>query len=178
MIYLLNKPVTVSLVISFNFSNHTKRFHTFNQPNKIQEIKKQRAFQHKDEKMCYALYHVHAECLHIKKVDVIEECEGSERDCTLVPVFFKEITAPLLCLSCFREEEAKIDADYQLEVEHIRRKMAEYESTLEDRQIRGRAQGAVDSHIAELEQDLVEVKELRDLGIQAFRKTQGVWADG
>lgn len=128
--------------------------------------------------MCYALYHVHASCLHIRKVDVIEECEDSERGCTLVPVFFKEITAPLLCLSCFREEEAKIDAEYQSTAERIRREIAEYESTLENIQIWGRAHGALDPNVADLGQDLVDAKEVRDMRISDFRESQGVWADG
>ena len=63
-------------------------------------------------------------------------------------------------------------------VERIRREIAEYESTQEEIQIRGRAQGASDSNIAELEQDLVDVKEVRDLKIREFRERQDVWADG
>ena len=39
----------------FNFANHTKRFHTFNQPKKIQEIEKQVNFQHKDENVLCSL---------------------------------------------------------------------------------------------------------------------------
>ena len=102
----------------------------------------------------------------------------SKGGCTLVPVFFKEITAPLLCLSCFREEGARIDAEYQSTVERIRREISEYESTQEEIQIRGRAHGALDTNVAELEQDMVDAKEVRDLKIREFRERQGVWADG
>ena len=129
--------------------------------------------------MCYIISYVHDDCGHEKKAELVEYCEDSEEGtCILIPVHFKEITAPSLCLSCFREQEAKIDAEYQFHVECIRRRMADYEATQADRQIRGRAQGAADPNIAELEQDLKDAKELRDLEIRMFRDRQGVWGDG
>ena len=79
---------------------------------------------------------------------------------------------------CFREVEARIDAEYESNAEALRRRIAEYESSLEDMQIRGRAQGASDRIIAELEQKLVIGKQVRDRQIKEFREKQGVWSDG
>ncbi|CAD6588804.1 MAG: hypothetical protein ASARMPREDX12_003497 [Alectoria sarmentosa] len=130
--------------------------------------------------MCYAIYHVHAECGHDKKADVVESCEDSEGGmCILIPIHFKQVTAPSLCLACFREEETRIDDEYHIRVKWIRSKMAEHEAAQPDRQIRGRAQGlADDGYVAMLERELVGVKESRDRMIRAFRCEQDVWADG
>lgn len=129
--------------------------------------------------MCYVIYHTHNECEHDRKVEVIEFCENSEEGtCVHIPVHFKRINSPSLCVSCFREEEAKIDAVYNARSEVLRRSIAEHEAAQADTQIRGRAQGPVDRYIAQLERELVGERESRDLMIQMFRSEQGVWADG
>ena len=132
--------------------------------------------------MCYVIFYTHAECLHNRKFEIIENCEehceDEEGTCILIPLHYKEITAPSLCVSCFRAEEAEIDALYQGKVAMIRSKIAEYEAAQTDRQIRGRARGAVDPNVARLERDLVEARELRDREIRNFRDEQDVWGDG
>lgn len=129
--------------------------------------------------MCYAIYYVHAQCGHDKKLEIVEFCKDfEERSCVLIPILFKQLTAPSLCVSCFREVEAEIDALYHTRLELIRRKIAEHVATQADRQIRGRTQGTVNSYIAQLERDLVDAKELRDKDIRVFRSEQNVWADG
>ncbi|CAF9943683.1 MAG: hypothetical protein ALECFALPRED_000953 [Alectoria fallacina] len=129
--------------------------------------------------MCYVIYHVHAECRHDKKADIVEACEDFERGpCILIPLHFKQVTAPSLCPTCFREEEARIDDEYHTRVKWIRSKMAEHEAAQADRQIRGRAQGLADSYVAMLERELASEKESRDRKIRAFRSEQDVWADG
>ena len=129
--------------------------------------------------MCWGVQYTHTECQHDRKTEIVEYCQDSDQGtCILIPVHFTQITAPSLCVSCFREEEAKIDAHYQKKGEVIRSKMVEYEAAQTDRQIRGRARGAMDPNIARLEQDLVEAREWRDRAIKVFRFEQGVWADG
>ena len=129
--------------------------------------------------MCWGVQYIHAECQHDRKTEIVEHCEDSDQGtCILIPVHFMQITAPSLCVSCFREDEAKIDARYHGKVEVIRSKMVEYEAAQTDRQIRGRAQGTTDPNIAQLERDLVEAKKWRDRAIKVFRFEQGVWADG
>lgn len=129
--------------------------------------------------MCYTVYHTHAECGHNKKVEIFERCEYSEGGtCVSIPLGVKNVTTPSLCISCFREEEARIDNMYHARVEFIYRKMAEYEATQADRQIKGRAQRTVDGYIAQLERDLKDAKKERVSGIRTFRTQQGVWADG
>lgn len=129
--------------------------------------------------MCYAIYYVYAECGHDKKLEIVEFCEDfGARTCMLIPVCFKQVDAPSLCVSCFREEEAMIDAKYDAMVELIRGKMTDYEAAQANRQIQGRAQGTVDSYLAQLERDLADAKKLRDLEIRSFRTEQDVWADG
>lgn len=129
--------------------------------------------------MCYVIFHVHAECGHEKKTQIVEFCENFENEtCVLDPLLFKQITAPSLCVDCFREVEANIDTIYHTKIELIRRSIAEHEAAQADRQIRGRAQDTVDSYIAMLERELVCEKECRDRTIRTFRSQQGVWADG
>ena len=129
--------------------------------------------------MCYVIFHVHAECEHEKKKEIVEFCEDfAKEECILVPVFFKQVTAPSLCLECFREVEADIDASYHRKTDLIRGQMAEHEATQPDRQIIGRAEATIDGYIAILERALVREKEHRDLSISRFRSQQGVWADG
>lgn len=129
--------------------------------------------------MCYVIFYIHAECEHEKKTQIVEHCEDFEKEeCIFIPIMFKQVTAPSLCLECFREVEAEIDARYHTRKELIRRQMAEHEAAQSDRQIRGRAHTTVDSYIAILERALVREKENRDLAVSRFRSQQGVWADG
>lgn len=125
------------------------------------------------------MYYVHAECGHDKKSEIAESCKDVGKEtCALIPLIYKQITAPSLCVACFREEEARIDAEYYTRTEWIRCKMAEHEAAQAERQIRGRAQGTVDIYIAMLERESIREKESRDLRIRTFRSEQDVWADG
>lgn len=129
--------------------------------------------------MCYLIHHVHAECGHQKKIETIEFCSAFDQGtCAAVPISFQQITAPSLCVSCFRQKEAGIDAEYHGRVETNRRRIAEYEATLADMQVRGRARASHDDYIAELELNTVAAKRYRDVKIQIFRHEQGVWGDG
>lgn len=129
--------------------------------------------------MCYVVIHIHDDCQHERKTDIIERCEESESStCSQSPIHLVEITAPSLCVACFREVEARIDADYEINAEALRRKIIEYELAQEERQIRGRAQGASNEYISELEQKLMVGKRVRDRQIKEFRERQRVWADG
>ena len=128
--------------------------------------------------MCHVVYHIYDDCQHEKKTEIIERCEDFDRGCRIIPVHLVEITAPSLCVRCFREVEARIDAEYEFNREHLRRRIIEYESNQEDRQIRGRAQGTNDEYVAELELRLLVWKRVRDRQIKEFREKQGVWADG
>ena len=129
--------------------------------------------------MCYGIYHTHSQCGHDKIIEIIDYCEDFEKGtCMLIPIHFKLITAPSLCISCFREKEANIDALYHGKVQMTRSKIAEYEAAQAERQIRGRARGTVDPNVAKLEQDLVEAGEWRKREIKKFRVEQDVWADG
>lgn len=129
--------------------------------------------------MCLGIIHTHSQCQHDRKYEVIEYCEKFvDGNCALVPIHFKQITAPSLCISCFRKEEAKIDDLYHDNVKMIRIKIVEYEAVQTDRRIRGRAQGSVDPNIAQLEQSLVEARRWRDWQIHSFRFEQNVWGDG
>lgn len=124
-------------------------------------------------------YYTHIECQHHRKVKLVERCETfAGGNCVCLPVCIKKITAPSLCVSCFREEEADIDATYYAKIESINRTIAEHEAKQAERQIRGRAQGATDMFIAYLEQEIKDVKKERELEIKEFRTQQGVWADG
>ena len=129
--------------------------------------------------MCYVIHHTHNKCEHDRKVEIIDFCENFEEGtCLHILVLVKRINSPSLCVSCFREEEARIDAVYNARSEVLRRRIAEHEAAQADTQVRSRAQGPVDPDIAQLEREMVGEKELRDLRIQMFRSEQGVWGDG
>ncbi len=85
--------------------------------------------------MCYAIHHIHNKCRHYKKVEIIEDCgKVEEEPCILVPILFKYIKSPSLCVSCFREEEAKIDAVYNERVAQLEYALA-MEKESRDREI-------------------------------------------
>ena len=148
--------------------------------------------------MCYVIHHKHTECGHIKHTDIIEPCETSpDERCPLIPMHVSPITAPALCISCFRDEEARIDAYYDDLTQTIRDRIAESEKALAqttttltmttERQVRDsdhrggaveERRGKADSYRVQLEQDLERVKEWRRVQIAMFRADQGVWADG
>ena len=132
--------------------------------------------------MCHVIYHTHNKCKHDKKVEIIASCGNIEEGtCIHVPILYVFINSPSLCVSCFREEEAKIDAVYNEIAERIRGRIAEREAVVAahpDRRIQVRTMGIVDLHVKRLEYALAKEKELRDEKIQAFRNEQGVWGDG
>ena len=132
--------------------------------------------------MCYVIHHIHNKCRHYKKVEIIESCEKVEEGtCILVPILYKYINSPSLCVYCFREEEAKIDAVYNETAEWIRGRLAKRAAVVAaqpDRQIQVRSMGIEDLRVTRLEHLLAKEKESRDRNIQTFRSEQGVWGDG
>ena len=130
-------------------------------------------------KMCHTISHIHRQCGHPQKHEIIQLCSSSDHEtCTLLPILVNQVDAPSLCISCFREVEASIDSLYESIVKANRASIACYEGTQEDKQIRGRAQGTCDDYVAALERELVEAREWRDRAIREFRSQQNVWADG
>ena len=129
--------------------------------------------------MCHTISHIHRQCGHPQKHEIIQSCSSSDHEtCPLLPILVNQVDAPSLCISCFREVEASIDSLYESIVKAVRCSIAYYEGTLEDRQIRGRAQATSDGYVAVLERELVEARERRDSAIREFRSQQNVWADG
>ncbi|CAF9926318.1 MAG: hypothetical protein ALECFALPRED_003416 [Alectoria fallacina] len=66
--------------------------------------------------MCLGIQHVHACCHHAKNFDVVEPCHNSATStaCTnLTTLHVITINAPALCVACYREKEAMIDAEYE-----------------------------------------------------------------
>ena len=129
--------------------------------------------------MCYTISHIHRQCGHPQKHEIIQLCSSSNHEtCSLHPLLVTQVDAPSLCISCFREVETGIDDLYESIVKAIRVSIACYEETQEETQIRGRAQGTRDGYVAGQERELVEARERRDRAIGEFRRQQGVWADG
>ncbi len=128
--------------------------------------------------MCYAIHHIHNKCRHYKKVEVIEDCEKAEEGpCVLVPILFKYINSPSLCVSCFREEEAKIDAVHNEMVAQLEYAMTK-EKEWRDRKEEATIDAVYNERVAQLEYALAMEKESRGRQIQKFRSEQSVWGDG
>lgn len=123
---------------------------------------------------------MHTECHHGKKTEIIDHCPDFETGtCRVVRLHTVRVSAPSLCVSCFRAEEARIDALFDEQVRLIRGKIAEYEAAqTTDRQVRGRARGAVDENVRRWEGELLKVRMRRYKEIRIFRAGQGVWGDG
>ena len=130
--------------------------------------------------MCMYTRFEYATCLHIRKVERVEQCAfPTSVDCMVQteetePI---KITEPQYCPDCFRAYEDIICKKYDESVGSLEAKVS---------QIKGELSGGVSSHrqaLLEKHQlwalnDIDRVKAMRRKAIKEFRDEQGVWADG
>lgn len=131
--------------------------------------------------MCRGISYVHAECNHARKFHVIEECDSVSgiacEDLTVIHV--AKITAPALCVGCFRRKEGAIDAEYEKNKRELEAEIARVDELFAKGCVQiERSFIAVTSYRAEGEDDILHAKASRDVSIRLFREEQGVWGDG
>ena len=128
--------------------------------------------------MCLGIHYTHAGCNHSKKFEVTETCTNIA--CiNLITIHIVMITAPALCVGCFRREEAAIDAEYDTIRRELRREIEridEYMATALFPTQQSRV--ALGNYRAECKDNIVQAKASRDSRIRLFRESQGVWGDG
>ena len=131
--------------------------------------------------MCLGVQYVHAECQHKKKFVIIEGCDlAADHDCpNLVNLQLILVRAPRLCVQCFRQKEAEIDAEYETTKADLEREIAR----VDERVASGGSQTeeaavSLSEYRAECEDNILQAKAARDTSIRLFRQRQGVWGDG
>lgn len=133
--------------------------------------------------MCLGVHFVHEQCQHLKKFNVVEACNQATRaGCTnLTTLHVITITAPRLCVSCFRQKEAEIDAEYEAVKRNMKDEIARVDLRFTvsawGRLTEGQARN-LRGYREECEDNVVQAKAARDLSIRLFRQRQGVWGDG
>ena len=85
------------------------------------------------------------------------------------------ITAPALCVGCFRRKEAAIDAQYDTIRRELRREIERIDEYLANAQ---QSRVSLGNYRAECTDNIVQAKASRDASIRLFREEQGVWGDG
>ncbi len=89
------------------------------------------------------------------------------------------ITAPALCVGCFRRKEAAIDAQYDTIKRELRREIERIDEYLANVFfITEQSRVALGNYRAECADNIVQAKASRDTSIRLFREEQGVWGDG
>ena len=133
--------------------------------------------------MCPGIKYVHATCKHARKFCPIQKCNTYNGiTCpNLTPVHTITITAPALCVRCFRQREAAIDVEYKTTVHDLRNEIARIDEAFAI----GIAlvppempANTLTIYRAECENNIVQAKATRDTSIRLFRQQQGVWGDG
>lgn len=127
--------------------------------------------------MCLVIRYIHAGCNHAKKFSTVEACRSSDGiACNeLITLHVITITAPALCIDCYRQREAEIDAEYETSRRDLQSEMARLDECFATNRI---AAGSLQKYRAECEDNILQVKASRDVSIRMFRQKQGVWGDG
>ena len=131
--------------------------------------------------MCLGVRYIHEECNHTKKFHVLRECNSVNGTAcnNLTTIHVVIITAPALCIRCFRRKEATIDAQYETIRRELRGEIARVDEALATALVTtGQGSVALGQYRAECEDNIVQAKASRDLSIRMFRDEQGVWGDG
>ncbi len=131
-------------------------------------------------KMCHGVQHIHIECQHAKKFVVTEHCPLSPGTDCPHPVILHTVTvtAPRLCVPCFRQKEAEMDAQFEQIKAGIQTEIARVDEHFANGFLQTDASGVRIRYRADREDDILKVKRARDLSIRIFRQEQGVWGDG
>ena len=99
----------------------------------------------------------------------------------LTPIHTVTITAPKLCVRCFRQKEAAIDSEYKTTVHDLENEIARVDEAF------AIGMALVPPEVppmtlaiyrAECKNNIVQAKATRDTSIRLFRQEQGVWGDG
>ena len=126
---------------------------------------------------------MHETCKHPRKFCPIQTCSAyngmtcPNRD----PVHIVTITAPKLCVRCFRQREAAIDVEYKTTVHDLKNEIARIDEALAIGMALVPPEAppmALGIYRAECENNIVQAKATRDTSIRLFREEQGVWGDG
>ncbi|KAL2048782.1 hypothetical protein ABVK25_010964 [Lepraria finkii] len=132
--------------------------------------------------MCIGTLHIHQECLHQKKFAPIETCRSySEKEdycagqCTVVQAVI--MSAPKLCVTCFRRVEDDIFNRHKSAIRAVEREIRNTSDSLSGRMPSKRREDIEDHH-SRLEEEVGLFKQLRMEEIAEFRAKQGVFADG
>lgn len=89
------------------------------------------------------------------------------------------ITAPALCVRCFRQKEATIDAQYETIRQELQREIARIDESLTTALVTtGQGSIALEHYRSECKDNIAQAKASRDLSIRVFREEQNVWGDG
>lgn len=133
--------------------------------------------------MCLGINYIHAGCNHAKSFNVVEACDsanGTGTTCNNPAVtHVSMVTAPALCVDCFRQKEAKIDATYEGFKRDLQAEIARIDAMITKDHVRIEdSLEALEEYRAECENDIVQAKATRDVSIRLFRESQGVWGDG
>ena len=132
--------------------------------------------------MCVGTLHIHQECLHQKKFEPVETCRSfSEKEdycteqCTVVHAVI--VSAPKLCVICFRRVEDDIFNRHKSAIRAVEREIRNISDSLSGRMPRERREDIEDRR-SRLEEEVGLFKQLRTEEIAEFRAKQGVFADG
>ena len=131
--------------------------------------------------MCRGIHYIHAACNHTKKFLVIEACNfvNGTACANLTTIHIVRIAAPSLCVGCFRQKEAGIDAEYETSKRELQEEIARADVLFARGYVHTQQSFvAVTSYRAECEDNILHAKASRDVSIRLFRQEQGVWGDG
>lgn len=131
--------------------------------------------------MCLGVQHIHTECNHARKFYILSPCDSANDGvCTnFTTVYTIKVTAPALCLGCFRRKEAAIDAEYENLVGDLRDEIARVDEWFAKGIVRDEeAVRRLRVYRVECRSDIIHAKAAWDERVRMFREEQGVWGDG